>query len=120
MPSWRRSSRKSPSPAHKRNALAWTQRQWGAAEQRRHNKKGSGPGPLPVSTASDLFQSSTTLLAVSAAPVAKPRQTKPHLFRGRLDAQANVLELHVIVDAVVRAFATQARFFDAAKRRNLG
>ena len=62
MPSWRRSSRKSPSPAHKRNALAWTQRQWGAAEQRRHNKKGSGRGPLPVSTASDLFQSSTTLV----------------------------------------------------------
>ena len=62
MPSWRRSSPKSPLRARKRNALASTQRQWAVAEQRRHNKKGSGPGPLPVSTAFDLFQSSTTLV----------------------------------------------------------
>ena len=88
-------------------------------EQRRYNKKGSGPGPLPVSTAFDLFQSFTTLACGKRCAGRKAPTDPTALVRERLDAQANVLELHVIVDAMVRAFATQARFFDAAKRRNL-
>ena len=119
MPSWLRSSPKSLPQARRHNVCVSPSRPWAVAEQRRHNKKGSGPGPLPVSTAFDLFQSSTTLVGGKRCAGRKAPTDPTALVRGRLDAQANVLELHVIVDAMVRAFATQARFFDAAKRRNL-
>jgi hypothetical protein len=34
------------------------------------------------------------------------------------DAQAEVLDFQVVVDAVVRAFAAEARLLDAAERRD--